>query len=54
VVGIGLGQILLQESQVLVGALPTLGRLPLGRGRGCSQSRLDGVEFGELGSEIGG
>jgi hypothetical protein len=58
VVGIGLGQILLQESQVLLStgrALTGVSGDVLGSGSGGgSESGLSSVEFGELGGEVGG
>jgi hypothetical protein len=54
VVGIGLGQILLQESQVLVSGLGSVGgRCGLLGGSGASEGWLLGVELGQLGSEVG-
>lgn len=53
VVGIGLGQILLQESQVLVGRLSSFGGSgSLGLGGRCGERGLLGIEFRELGSEV--
>jgi hypothetical protein len=57
VVGVGLGQVLLQESEVLLGASVTLtgvGRDVLsGSSRGRGESGLGSVELGELGREVG-
>jgi hypothetical protein len=52
VVGIGLGQVLLQEGQVLVGRLSSLGGGGLGGGGRCGERGLLRVEFRELGSEV--
>jgi hypothetical protein len=53
VVGVGLGQVLLQEGQVLVSGLGAVGgRGSLGGGGGSERGLL-GVELGELGSEVG-
>jgi hypothetical protein len=57
VVGVGLGQVLFQESEVLLGASVTLtgvGRDVLsGSSRGRGESGLGSVELGELGREVG-
>jgi hypothetical protein len=51
--GVGLGQVLLQESQVLVGTggtlLSSLGGNVLGSGGRGSKGGLKGIELGELG-----
>lgn len=55
VVGVGLGQVLLQERQVLVGRLSRglgAGGSSLGRGWG-GERRLLGVELGQLRGEVG-
>lgn len=56
-VGVGLGQVLFQESEVLLGASVTLtgvGRDVLsGSSRGRGESGLGSVELGELGREVG-
>lgn len=57
VVGIGLGQVLLQESEVLLGtgvALASVSGHVLGGSGGRSESGLGSVELGELGREVGG
>ena len=56
VVGVGLGQVLLQESEVLLGSGVTLtgiGRDVLGGSGGRGKSGLGSVELGELGGEVG-
>jgi hypothetical protein len=53
VVGVGLGQVLLQEGQILVGRLSSFsGSSGLGGLGGCGERGLLSVEFRELGSEI--
>jgi hypothetical protein len=53
VVGIGLGQILLQESQVLISRLASFGTgSGLGSG-GRSERRFLSIKLGQLGGEVG-
>jgi len=52
VVGIGLWHVLLQESQVLVRRLGSIGGSGL-LGSGGSERWLLGVKFGQLGGEVG-
>lgn len=52
-VGVGLGEILLKESKVLLNALTAFGRSG-SLGSRTADSGLRSVELGELGSEVGG
>lgn len=52
-VSVGLGEVLLEESKVLLNALTALGRSRSLGGR-TANSGLLSVELGELGGEVGG
>ena len=52
-VSVGLGEVLLEESKVLLNALTALGR-SRSLGGSTANSGLLSVELGELGGEVGG